>query len=215
MKSAPLLALLLLLLPAMARAELQWASPQVFTAADPSEPRATAQFTFTNTGAYPIKVTGVHTTCGCTAAVNDGRPVAPGQKGTINVSFKTLNRHGLYGEPIVIDTNDPKTPHTTVNLRVLVRDAVEVLPRLLFWQPGEALTAKVIRITIRDGFKLRSITALCPDPAVQIQLDATRPGVDFKLTVTPKAPHVKAAINLKADLEGKTPRVITAYVRVS
>jgi len=204
-----------LLLPAFARADLQWASAKVFTAADPSEGRATAQFTFTNTGSYPIKVMGAHTTCGCTAAVADGRPVAPGLTGTINVSFKTLNRHGLYEEPIVIDTDDPKTRESTITLRVLVRNAVEVMPTLLFWQPGEPLTSKVIRITVTDGFKLKNIVATCPDPGVQVHLDPVKPGADYKLTVTPTAQHVKATISVTPDIEGRAPRVITAHVRVS
>ncbi len=209
------LILLFLLFPAFARADLRWASSEVFAAADPSEGHATAQFIFTNTGTYPIKVTGTHTSCGCTAAVSDGRPVAPGETGTIDVSFKTLNRHGLYEEPIEIETNDPKAKESTVFLRVLVQDAIDVLPKLLFWQPGEPLIAKVIRITVTDGFKVKDIDASCSDPGVEVHLEAVKPGADYKLTVTPKSQHVKASVSITPDIEGKAPRVITAHVRVS
>lgn len=209
------LCLLLLLLPAIGRADLRWSATTVFTAAAPSEGRATAQFTFTNTGGYPVKITGAHTTCGCTAAVADWRPIPPGQTGKIDVSFKTLNRRGLYEEPIVIDTNDPNARESTVTLRVLVREAVELLPTLLFWQPGEPLTAKVIHITVTDGFNVKSINATCPDPGVQLHLDTVKPGAEYKLTVTPKATHVKAAISVTPDVDGRTPRVLTARVRVS
>ena len=209
------LLLFFLLLPALARADLKWAATTVFAAAAPSEGPATAQFTFTNTGTYPIKVTGTRTSCGCTAAVTDGHPVAPGQTGKIDVSFKTLNRHGLYEEPIVIETNDPKAGETTVTLRVLVRDAVELLPTLLFWQPGEALTPKVIRITVTDGFNVKGIDTACSDPGLQIHLETIKPGADYKLTVTPKAQHVKAKILVTPDINGKPSRVLTAHVRVS
>ena len=207
--------LLLFLLPLAARADLRWTDTTVFTAASPSEGRATAQFTFTNTGAYPIKITATRTSCGCTAAVADTRPILPGQVGKIDVSFKTLNRRGLYEEPIEIDTNDPTASLNTVTLRVLIRDAVELLPTLLFWQPGEPLTPKVIRITVTDGFNVKSIDATCPNPGVQLQLDTVKPGADYKLTVTPKAQHVKAVISVTPHIEGKPPRVITAHVRVS
>jgi hypothetical protein len=207
--------LLFLLLPPLSRADLQWASATVFTVVAPSEGRATAQFTFTNTGNYPIKVIGTHTSCGCTAAVSDGRPVAPGQTGKIDVSFKTLNRRGLYEEPILIDTNDPNAKQSTVTLRVLIRDAVELLPTLLFWQQGEPLTSKVIRITATEGYNVKGIDATCPDPAVQLHLDTIKPGADYKLTVTPVSQHVKATISVTPDIEGKPPRVFTAHVRVS
>jgi hypothetical protein len=206
---------LLLLLPTLAHADLKWASTTVFTAALPSEGHATAQFVFTNTGAYPIKVTGTRTSCGCTAAVSDGRPVAPGQTGTIDVSFKTLNRRGLYEEPIIIETDDPNAKQSAIILRVLIRNPVELLPTLLFWQPGEPLTPKVIRITASDGFNVKTINATCPDPAVDLHLDTIKPGADYKLTVTPKSQHVKATISVTPDVEGKPPHVITAHVRVS
>lgn len=209
------LTLLLLLAPSLARADLQWASTTVFTAASPSEGRATAQFLFTNTGAYPIKVIGTHTSCGCTAAISDGRPVPPGQTGKINVTFKTLNRRGLYEEPIIIDTNDPAAKQSILTLRVLIRDAVSILPTLLFWQPDEPLTPKVIRITATEGFHVNSIATTCPDPAVQLQLETLKPGLDYKLTVTPKTQHVRATISITPDVEGKPPRTLTAHVRVS
>jgi len=207
--------LLFLLLPAFARADLQWSATTVFTAAAPSEGPATAQFTFTNTGAYPIKITGTRTSCGCTAAVAQSGPVAPGQTGKIDVSFKTLNRHGLYEEPIGIETNDPKAREATLTLRVLVQEAIEVLPTLLFWQPGEPLTPKVIRITVTDGFDVKSIDATCPNPGLQLQLDTIKPGADYKLTVTPKSQRVKATISVTPDIDGKPSRVISAHVRVS
>jgi hypothetical protein len=207
--------LLFLLLPSLAHADLQWASTTVFTAATPSEGRADAQFIFTNTGSYPIKVTGTHTSCGCTAAVSDGRPVAPGQTGKINVSFKTLNRRGLYEEPILIDTDDPTAKQSAVTLRVLIRNPVELLPTLLFWQPGEPLTPKVIRITATEGFNVKNVDATCPDPGVDLHLDTVKPGADYKLTVTPKTQHVKATISVTPDIEGKPPRALTAHVRVS
>jgi hypothetical protein len=207
--------LLLLLLPLAAHADLKWTETTVFTAATPSEGRATAQFTFTNTGTYPIKVTGTRTSCGCTAAVTDGRTIAPGQTGKIDVTFKTLNRRGLYEEPIEIDTNDPKAELSTVTLRVLIRDAVELLPTLLFWQPGEPLTPKVIEVSVTEGFAVTKIDAGSSNPAVDVALTTVKEGSEYKLTVTPKAGHVKANITVTPTVTGRAPHTITAHVRVS
>ncbi len=158
-----LLFLILLIHAPVARADLQWSATHISTTAAPSDGVATAQFVFTNTGAYPIKVIGTHTSCGCTAAVSDEHPVGPGQTGKIEVTFKTLNRHGLYKEPIIIDTNDPNAKQSTVFLRILLRNPVEVLPTLLFWQQGEPLAAKVIRITVTEGFNLKSLERHLPE----------------------------------------------------
>jgi hypothetical protein len=202
------------MIPGLARGDLKWNATTVFTAAAPSDGRATAEFVFTNTGQYPIKVTSTHTSCGCTAATADGHAVAPGQTGKIEVSLKTLGRRGLYEEPIVINTDDPSAKQSTVILRVLIRNPVELLPTLLFWQEGEPLTPKVIRITAADGFNVKNIDAACPDPGVELHMETLKPGSDYKLTVTPKSQHVKATISVTPEIEGKTPRVLTAHVRV-
>jgi len=117
--------------------------------------------------------------------------------------------------PTRIDTDDPTAKESTLLLRVLVEYPVELLPTLLFWQPGEPLTAKVIRITAGDGFNVKAIDATCPDPAVDLHLDTIKPGADYKLTVTPKGQNVRATITVKPDIEGKPQRVLIAHVRVS
>jgi len=207
--------LLFLLIPAFARADLQWSATTVFTAAAPSDGPATAQFTFTNTGAYPIKITGTRTSCGCTAAVADSHPVAPGQTGKIDISFKTLNRHGLYEEPIVIETNDPKNRQSTLTLRVLVRNDVELLPTFLYWLPGEPLAPKIVRISVTEGLNVETINATCSNPNLGLHLDTAKPGADYKLTVTPKTQGIRTTLSVTVDIAGKPTRVVTARVRVS
>ena len=209
------LVLFFILVPLMSHADLRWAATMVYAAAEPSDGVATAQAVFTNTGAYPIKITATHTSCGCTAAVTDGRPIAPGQTGKVDISFKTLGRRGLYEEAILIDTDDPAAKESTITLRVLIRNPVELLPTLLFWQPGEALTPKVIRITVGDGFNLKDINATCADAGVELHLEAVRPGAEYKLTVTPKTQHVRATISVTPEIEGRATKVLTAHVRVS
>jgi hypothetical protein len=202
-------------MPMICRADLKWAATMVYAAAEPSDGVATAEAVFTNTGNYPIKITATHTSCGCTAAVTDGRAVAPGQMGKVDISFKTLGRRGLYEEAILIDTDDPAAKESTITLRVLIRNPVELLPTLLFWQPGEALTPKVIRVTVGDGFSLKNIDATCADPGVELHLEPVRAGAVYKLTVTPKTEHVKATITVTPEIEGRAVKPLVAHVRVS
>jgi hypothetical protein len=207
--------LLLIAFPLFARADIRWTSTLVSTSAAPSDGRATAEASFTNTGSYPVKITATHTSCGCTAAVADSHSIAPGQTGKIEISFKTLSRHGLYEEPILIDTDDPTARETAIRLRVLVQNPVELLPTLLFWQPGEALTPKVITVSAAPGTVLKNISATCTDSGVDLQVDTIQPGAQYKVTVTPKNAHIKATITVTPAADGKPLRALTAHVRVS
>lgn len=206
--------LCLLLLCAAAHADVQWASNKVFTVAAPSDGKAYAEFVLTNTGTYPVKILGARTSCGCTAAVADAGEIAPGGKGKIEVSFKTLNRRGLYEEPIVVTTNDPAARESTVTLRVLIRDALTVLPTLLFWQADEALTPKVIHITPMEGYNVKEVRAECADPNLELKMETTGAGPEYKLTVTPKAAHLRATISVTADMSARPAKVFAAHVRV-
>ena len=78
----------------------------------PSKGPAVAVFSFTNSGSYPVRILKTETSCGCTAAAVDQKVFAPGQKGQIHVTFKTLNRDGLYEEPIKVETDDPAGKET-------------------------------------------------------------------------------------------------------
>lgn len=208
-----LLFLLAPLIAPVAHADLKWAATMIYTAAAPSEGHATAQFTFTNTGTYPIKITSTHTSCGCTAAVASERSIPPGGTGKVDVSMKTINKNGLYEEPIQVETNDPKAKMSTITLRALVRDAVEIKPTVLFWQADEALAPKVTELTVNDGFDVKSVDATTDSPGLTIKLETVKAGEEYKLTVTPKGPHVKATISVTPSAIGRQLRPQTVHVR--
>lgn len=53
-----------------------------------SDGAQTYVFEFTNTGNVPVAIQGVQTACGCTSPGWTKEPVAPGQKGTVSVTYK-------------------------------------------------------------------------------------------------------------------------------
>lgn len=58
-----------------------------------NDPVQKTTFTFTNVGKAPLVLNQVVASCGCTATNYDKKPIAPGQKGTIEVSF---NGKGMF-----------------------------------------------------------------------------------------------------------------------
>jgi hypothetical protein len=206
---------LFLLCCASSRGQLQWDSSTMFVAASPDEGKAVARFTFTNTGSRPVKITGTKTTCGCTAAVAEQRVFMPNEKGALSVSFKTLNRNGLYEEPVSVFTDDPAARETLLKLRVLVRDVIEVQPALVFWRAGEPLTPKTIRVKVTEGFAVKQIEAGTPDPNVAVRVETLKAGSEYAVVVTPKAPRIKTTLSIRPDYPatGGGPKVFTAHVR--
>ena len=66
----------------------------------------TATFTFTNTGDAPLIINQLVASCGCTTPDYDKKPIAPGQKGTIKVTYNGKGKFpGYFKKSITVRTN--------------------------------------------------------------------------------------------------------------
>lgn len=76
----------------------------------------THEFSFRNKGDADLIITDVKTSCGCTAAVTSAKTIAPGEKGTLKVTFNTRGRRGHQTKTITVSSNDPKQPQAAVRI---------------------------------------------------------------------------------------------------
>ena len=80
----------------------------------------------TNRGGAPLVVESLTTSCGCTTATLDAMTIAPNATATLHIVFDS-GAHGpdLRGEllrQVVLVTNDPAQPETTVELTANITD---------------------------------------------------------------------------------------------
>lgn len=63
-------------------------------------------FTFTNTGKTPLVINQAIASCGCTVPNYTKKPIAPGEKGTITVTYNGKGRmYGHFKKTITVRTN--------------------------------------------------------------------------------------------------------------
>lgn len=67
------------------------------------------QFTFKNKGKAPIVLNDVKASCGCTVPEWTRTPVAPGETGTIKVTYNT-NNVGAFTKSITVQSNAINNP---------------------------------------------------------------------------------------------------------
>lgn len=79
-------------------------------------------FTFTNTGDAPLIIKRVQSSCGCTIPKKPEKPIMPGEKGEIKVSYDT-NRVGGFSKTITIYSN-AKTPRKLIRIKGVVTNGV-------------------------------------------------------------------------------------------
>ncbi len=72
-------------------------------------------FTFINSGDTPLEISKVYSSCGCTIPKKPEDPIAPGEKGEIQVKYDT-NRVGPIRKTITVNSNAKDMP--TVSLKI-------------------------------------------------------------------------------------------------
>lgn len=82
----------------------------------------TIEFQFQNTGAEPLIISNVLTSCGCTASDWPKSPVLPGQDATINITFDSTGKVGQQKKVITVVSN-------AIEIRKQLTIEAFVLPR--------------------------------------------------------------------------------------
>lgn len=66
---------------------------------------ATVVFNFTNTGAEPVIISEVKSSCGCTSPDYSKEPIAPGEKGFVSAAYNPVNRPGTFSKTLTVVSN--------------------------------------------------------------------------------------------------------------
>jgi hypothetical protein len=78
-------------------------------------------FEFKNTGGSPLLIKDAFASCGCTVPRYDKQPIAPGEKGSVEVIFDSSGRRGNQYKSVIIRTNTPrKDVRLTIKANVIV-----------------------------------------------------------------------------------------------
>ena len=68
-------------------------------------------FEFTNTGDKPLLIIDATASCGCTRPEFPTKPIKPGKKGKIKVTYSPIGRPGAFKKTVKVKTNGSE--HTT------------------------------------------------------------------------------------------------------
>ena len=86
----------------------------------PNDRPATHNFEFTNEGTGNLVIIDATAECGCTRPEVPEKPVAPGKKGKVKVSFNPIGRPGSFEKTVTVKTNgSPK------KVRLKIRGTVQ------------------------------------------------------------------------------------------
>lgn len=107
-------------------------------------------FIIKNVGTKDLVLSGVKTSCGCTAAAPSKSRVSPGDESRIAVTFDTHFQKGHRERVITAYTNDPQTPAATMTLQGEVKVEVEATPSEVSFGKVHHGTEQSLQVTVGD-----------------------------------------------------------------
>jgi len=90
----------------LAWAGLEWEAMRREVRPEAGEKVVVAAFPFRNSGEAALKIDGIQTSCGCTAAKAEPKEIPAGGSGSIEVRFTAGKRTGVQLAGVIIRTSD-------------------------------------------------------------------------------------------------------------
>ncbi len=139
-------------------------------------------FLFKNVGEGELIIKKIQSTCGCTVPELKKKKYAPGESGTIKVTFRVPTHEGPTTKHLYILSNDPQKPKYQFSVKAAVEVTVSYTPKRLNLDLREenAAAPKII-LKSKDGqpFSIKSITS--SQSTVTIKFDPTVKATEFIL----------------------------------
>jgi|SRR6478736_1474715 len=211
----PLLAFLAPLLVTASAFALEWKTTQLSIKAAPLQRTAEASFEFTNTGAKPVTITGVDTSCDCLEAKPSAKTFAPGAHGTIDAHFNLGGATGTLRRMIIVSTDDGSSP-TALSVALEVPEIALLTPRSVDWKLGGPGGEQIVEIEVVAGVQLAISDVQATSDAFTHRLETVTAGRRYRLHLAPKDPAqpANAAFRLFAKSATGEELVFSAYANV-
>jgi hypothetical protein len=145
-------------------------------------------FAFRNAGGADLIIDNVRASCDCSGEVTSPRTLAPGDGGDIEVTFDTDGQRGSTTRTVIVYSNDPAQPVTTLALRgTIAADIIADPPELYVGHLGRGEAARSeVHLLVAGAVTVRG--AEVTGRVVDAKLHAASGGTRLRIAIKPDAP---------------------------
>ncbi|HEV8537479.1 MAG TPA: DUF1573 domain-containing protein [Bacteroidota bacterium] len=172
--------------------------------------------TLRNVGTDTLTISGVSTSCGCTAALVSNDHIAPGDSGILSVKFDAKSYSGKVEKLVSLNTNDTTQKHVNIKFAATVIKSLDFEPEYFFFSTTiDSLTEKTIAITNSSSQTIHILSVKPSSELVSLKLseDKLEPGEESSLscTIRPTEPGtVRGNIEILTDFR-EHPKLSISY----
>lgn len=145
------------------------------------------EFKFTNTGKTDLEIGNIVGSCGCTVPALEKKTYAPGESGTIKVTYNPHNKQGPQHTTVTVNSNDPASPVQVLNVRSAVK-AIVSLDRIVTLgnvERGQSARQTISFVSRIAGLGVASATSNNPRTTVTVQPTTESQQDGDKVWITP------------------------------
>lgn len=203
----PLLAAAIFALSPAVRAGLEFEETLKEIDLAPDERTVDIDFPFENTSGKDVTVAKYDAACSCMSVRIKGGKLryAPGESGVIRAVFDMGNFSGTVDKAVRIWLeNDPEsTPSIELTARIDIPVLVDIEPKSLRWEVGEAAEPKVITVKMNHGEPIHLLSVSSANETFAVDHRAIEKGRHYEVTVTPSDTETPglAVIQIATDCE--------------
>jgi hypothetical protein len=106
-----------------------------------------------NTGSDTLILGKVEASCGCTGTLVSRDRIAPGESGTILITFNSRNFNGPVHKTIAVNSNSVDAPRTTIEFTATVIEEVSLSQSQFWFREAEVGRTSFATITVTNNSK--------------------------------------------------------------
>ena len=188
-------------------ADLTWTKDKIELKPEIGEEVMRTSYSFTNTGKTSVSVLAIKPSCGCVATNLEKFEYAPGETGTIKVTFDLGMDKGEPDEArtIKVVTSDAPDAPKVLELTAHVREAVKVSPEALVWRHGLPGKAQEVVVKAGSGIVAMKLIQTTQNDNFSVEMKPEVEGQSYRLTITPK--NTDAPSNASLDFDVTSPSI--------
>lgn len=180
-------------------------------------------FRFQNAGDEVLEISGLRSSCGCTAALLSTHKLVPGAVGELRVTFDSQGFRGPIQKRVTFETNDPKHTAVTFGLRGNVKVELFLQPNRINWGIVKKATPLVAELEIvnrsNKNITLQPPTTTSAGIVAELSPFKIAPGEESHLKISAEFPAGKKRlagyILIKSDFPGTPQLKVPVSARLS
>jgi Protein of unknown function (DUF1573) len=177
---------------------LEFEQPHLDLVLELGEKRVGGAFAFTNKGANPIKIVGIKTSCGCTVADIDKKLYAPGEKGSIKVSYNgTSSQSEDSLRHVVVVTDEETNNFYSLEVQPKIKRIIKMSPTSVGWGIGAEAAEKSITLDAVDSLGVHITEVESSNDTFEVTLKTIKPNKQYEIVVKPSTTSLAATGSLR------------------